>query len=408
MSRPSYVDDRVLTLEEYVDELRQDVGTVITHEDIVRQHGRYWTPWNTEVTRDNVRHLVDGLGDVNPLFRDEEHARSTRYGSLVAPPSFLYTVWYPTGTFMRSIPRGIKSFNSGGEVRCIRPLVLGDRISFRVTSPSEVVMKSHSESSGSIAIVHSTVDYFNQRGELVAIGRGYSIKAPADDFERGQKYAVFDPSANSEELLERIYREQDAEVIRGSTIRYWEDVEVGETFGPVVQGPASQFDNVALFAGSGGYSMKADRLMRTSPYGWDFPMPPHPDTGGFANHEMLMIDERIARMRHGFPRPIVMGQHRMSQMPVVLTNWIGDDGFLWHFSNQLRRVVFIGDTVWTTGEVVDKYRHGRHHVVAVATVGRNQRNEVVCRGTGAVLLPSRSGGPVTFPAPTAEEAPQDG
>lgn len=395
----SYVDSRTWNLEDYAEHLRSEIGTVIEREEIVAQHGPYWTPWNTEVTVDGIRHLVDGVADVNPLFRDRRYALRSRYGDIVAPPAFLYTVWYPTGTFMRRIPQGIKSFNSGGAMELFRPLLVGDRLSFKLVSPSRVEIKSGSRSSGKILLVYSDVEYYNQRGELVAIGQGYSIKAEAGSFEENARYGDREISSYTPAELADIYESQDAEVVRGETPLYWEDVEPGDALGPTVHGPASQFDNVAMFAGSGGYSLKADRIMRTSPYGWDFPMPPHPDTGGFANHEMIMIDGRIATARHGLPGPFVMGQHRMSQYPILLTNWMGDDGFLWRYSNQLRSLVFVGDTVWHTGDVVSKRIDGDRRVVEVSTTGTNQRGEVVSRGTASVLLPSRDDGPVRLPVP---------
>lgn len=52
---------------------------------------------NKEVTRDSVRHFAQGMGDPNPLWQDEKYARRTRWGGLIAPPTYLYTVIYPTG-----------------------------------------------------------------------------------------------------------------------------------------------------------------------------------------------------------------------------------------------------------------------------------------------------------------------
>jgi acyl dehydratase len=51
--------------------------------------------FNELASKDAIRHFCDGIGDPNPLFRDEEYAKKTRYGSIVAPPSWLYSV-FPT------------------------------------------------------------------------------------------------------------------------------------------------------------------------------------------------------------------------------------------------------------------------------------------------------------------------
>jgi acyl dehydratase len=47
-------------------------------------------PYLTEATRDAIRHWAEALGDDNPLWRDAEYARTTRWGTIIAPPTMLY------------------------------------------------------------------------------------------------------------------------------------------------------------------------------------------------------------------------------------------------------------------------------------------------------------------------------
>ena len=48
--------------------------------------------WNDYATQDAIRQFADGVGDKNPLWRDSDYASKTRWASLLAPPSFLYSV----------------------------------------------------------------------------------------------------------------------------------------------------------------------------------------------------------------------------------------------------------------------------------------------------------------------------
>ena len=48
---------------------------------------------NRNVSEETIRKFVNGTGDINPLYRDQEYAKKTRYGKLVAPPSWLYSVF---------------------------------------------------------------------------------------------------------------------------------------------------------------------------------------------------------------------------------------------------------------------------------------------------------------------------
>src|SRR6202041_3875634 len=47
-------------------------------------------PWCHEATRDNIRHYAHGIGDDNPLWCDPDYAAKTRYGGIIALPSFLF------------------------------------------------------------------------------------------------------------------------------------------------------------------------------------------------------------------------------------------------------------------------------------------------------------------------------
>jgi hypothetical protein len=49
-------------------------------------------PHNYEVTWDGTRHFAAGYGDDNPLWSDPEYGKTTRWGALIAPPNFLYTM----------------------------------------------------------------------------------------------------------------------------------------------------------------------------------------------------------------------------------------------------------------------------------------------------------------------------
>src|SRR5438128_172145 len=63
--------------------LRQRVGISVRKPSV---------PHNFEVTWDGVRHFSHGYGDDNPLWCDPNYGKSTRWGELIAPPNFLYTM----------------------------------------------------------------------------------------------------------------------------------------------------------------------------------------------------------------------------------------------------------------------------------------------------------------------------
>ena len=49
-------------------------------------------PWCYEATRDNIRHYAHGIGDDTPLWSEPAYAARSCYGTLVAPPSFVFAL----------------------------------------------------------------------------------------------------------------------------------------------------------------------------------------------------------------------------------------------------------------------------------------------------------------------------
>ena len=69
----------------------------ITAEMIADIRGRIGVDWrprepyfNVEATQDTIRHFAHGIGDDNPLWCEPACAKTTPYGCVLAPPSFLY------------------------------------------------------------------------------------------------------------------------------------------------------------------------------------------------------------------------------------------------------------------------------------------------------------------------------
>ena len=64
--------------EEAIDNARAMIGRRLRPEG----------PYVQDVTVDTIRTFCNGIGELNPLYRDLEYGRSTRYGSIIAPPMF--------------------------------------------------------------------------------------------------------------------------------------------------------------------------------------------------------------------------------------------------------------------------------------------------------------------------------
>jgi acyl dehydratase len=99
----------------------------------------------------------------------------------------------------------------------------------------------------------------------------------------------------------------------------------------------------------------------------------------------------------GMPAAYDYGSQRGALASHLMTNWIGNDGWLALHDVEYRGMVFLGDTVWFKGSVTRKFTQGANRFVEVALRGVNQRGETPLRGRAVAALPSREGGPVVIP-----------
>ena len=238
--KSSLIEGRIT--EEGLAELRSRVGKKLRI-----------TPFNSLASKDAIRHFVDGVGDVNPLFSDEGYAKGTRYGRLIAPPSWPYSVfptWIPQGL------KGVHAFHSGNDWTFYRPIYEGDTITPELTFTH--FEEKESKFAERIVIVHYDDNYFNQHGEVVANAKAWSVRAERKSAKKKGKYSdITLPHPWTAEELEDIEREALDEEIRGGQVRYWEDVSEGEELRPLVKGPLGITDMVAYCIGSCPVALKA-------------------------------------------------------------------------------------------------------------------------------------------------------
>ena len=366
-------------------------GRVLTSEDF-RSRGPGWVgnilsdnTLNREATEDGIRIFVNGEGDLNPLYRDPDYAKNTKYKCLIAPPNYLYTVTYAQSPLDHGpmIPQ-IAGYYSGCDREWFKPICVGDKFTYRVMCPSDnVEMKS--KWAGRKVLSYEQCDYYRQGGDLVAGYSCYDQWVDVNDVTRLNAHAnteIEETPVYTKKEIEEIYAAQDREEIRGANPRYWEDVKVGDELVPVVRGPLSQVEMAAWQAGGHAHNL-SDRLNRVI---WK------------------KIPWAETRMEYGVTivkRHFAVGQQLEAWRYILVTNWMGDDGFLWKFSAQIRRFVMEGDTTWVKGKVTKKYCDDGKYCVDIDIQNVMQTGAVSVTGGATVILPSREHGPVVYPQPYA-------
>jgi len=362
---------------ELIEEMRGKIGLKLRVEDAV---------FNEEATRTAIRKFADGIGDPNPLWRDREYARKTRYGEIVAPPSWVLSVL----SAIQFGWRGIAGFHSGSEFFFYKPVLAGDKITpeerftgFEGPKPSgfaELMVVDYFENL-----------YFNQQGETVCKMVLWIIRTERKRArEKGKYQSILLPHPWKEEELKKIEQEIVREEIRGGNPRYWEDVQTGDDLPPLVKGPLGLTDMVAFFVGGGSPVKLEAHSVALQKYkekpNWAFR---DPQTSAlepiFAVHY-----NKSASNAMGLPYPYDVGTQRHCWQIQFLTHWMGNDGWLKRCRAEYRKFVYLSDVLWFKGKVVNKYVDEQGEpCVDIDTSAVNQRGEEVMPGNATVVLPSR-------------------
>jgi len=367
-----------LITDEALEAWRKRIGTKLRIRNI----------FNELASKDAIRKFADGIGDINPLWHDEGYAKKTRYGRIVAPPSWVYSV-YPTWV-LQGLP-GVHAFHSGNDWEFYKPIFEGDKITPESIFTGFEVKKS--EFAGKMVIEYQEARFYNQRQELVSKAKVWLVRAERRAArEKGKYHQIKLPHPWTEEELRRVEEEVLAEKIRGSKVRYWEDVKVGEELVPVIKGPLGLTDMIAYCVGAASVQVLAHgaslRLYRKRP-AWAFR-----DPNTFALEPIYGVHyNKAAANAAGLPYPYDIGAQRHCWLIHLLTNWMGDEGWLKRNYAEYRRFVYFSDVVWFKGRVTRKYiDEDGEYCVDIETSGVNQRGEETMPGHSTVVLPSREAG----------------
>ena len=345
-------------------------------------------PYLTEVTRDSIRHWAHATGDRNPLYLDENYARASRYGGLIAPPCQLYAFSRISIGYRGGLP-GVHAFFAGSHWRWHEPIRVGERIAPEVTFKDLVELPSRF--AGRMFKQISLISFPGSDGHELAQAESWGMRVERTAAKDKGKYKKLELAAPySREQLDEIAGLYAEEKCRGREPQYFEDVTVGQSIPQIVRGPYTATTAVAFEQGWGGLFIKAhgfwfDYLRRHPAAGmsnaYNIPEPP----------EAVHWDSALARAV-GVPEAYDYGPERVAWLATLLTNWIGDDGFLSELYCEVRRFNLIGDLTYCRGKIVSKeVRDASSGTVKLEIEAVDQRGDSTASGWAQVTLPRRSG-----------------
>lgn len=352
--------------------LQQSVGQPIRVEQ-----------WNHEASWDAIRHYAYGLGDDNPLFCDIDYAETTPYGSLLAPPTYLFTAF--DGAVGWGLP-GVQPIYAGTEWRFHRRLRRGERIFARATFGP--VRRTSGSNARDIVLQSALCHYENERGELIGEAVARTFRVPRRASTTGLAYQPRSEHRYTDEELDRIRLDAVGEYRRGSGTL--DGIAPGDLVPSVVKGPIGRIDMTAYYAGcpgSPGYkscelAWKYRHWARTAADR----LPSNYDPSYFGEPVLPSIghQDTDAAVELGMPNAYNNGPQRVGWFAHCVTNWMGDGAFLRGLNVRLTRPEIFGDVVRIGGRVT-AVEAGARPVIRVELSATNQLGEVTATGDAEIV-----------------------
>jgi acyl dehydratase len=368
-------------------------GAKITDEGIAKIRQRIGEgfpgrrPWRTEATRDAIYHLALAIGDLSPLYIDEDYARKTRWGTLIAPPIIVQSMDTLRAVGHSGLPEGlpgVHSIWSGSHYDWELPVKLNDRITHKCYL-KDVVEKESAFGGGRGVYQTYEAKYWNQDGAFVGTRQDTWIRIERAKTAETKKYGKIELAKWGKDDITRFMDEYYA--YKRTTERYWDDVKVGDKLGRIIKGPLTPTAEIAFESYFGVYLVgnnvaanlyrKHPALMIPNEQG--VPEPP----------QRVHWDNHFTQRLLGLPGAYDLGPERCSWLIQGVTDWIGDNGFLTMLDCQYRKFNYMGDVTWVQGEVQEKFERDGKAMVKVYVECVNHRDEVTAKGVAEAELARR-------------------
>lgn len=138
--------------------------------------------WGAEVSSATIKRWAIANEDFNALWFDDEYAKKSRWGGIIAPPMYLLSchdgLGYPMELFLYmeenldKFPNYAGTVQGGIEWEFFEPVRPGDMISFKHRL-ADVYWKAGKENR--LLFIAGETTLTNQKGQLVATNRGSAI-----------------------------------------------------------------------------------------------------------------------------------------------------------------------------------------------------------------------------------------
>jgi amino acid adenylation domain-containing protein len=337
--------------------------------------------WNSVASTDAIRHYCYGTSDGNPLWLDPSYGRNSRHGRNLAPPGFICSVLYP---FLHGAPTEAPLFSLIGSISVEWHSRIFEGDSITAEARQGAVTASFDRAGRGIAIVPAETIYRNQQDAIVAKANGTMVRIEPRGNDR---FLDRTPSSYTPAQIAAMDRALRCEHRSGEYSPAPRASMPGTSLPIMMCGPLSIGDLICWQAGIGP-SYRAGSLGY-----FDALKSPHttvlnPVTGWPLKYSQQHEDFMMAAQR-GMPAPFDNSLMRFAWIIPMLTDWIGDAGFLRQLTIETGLPLIYGDTTWYRAVIwAEKHDRSRElRQLELRITGVNQLGQTTTTGSAILELP---------------------
>ncbi len=279
------------------------------------------------VSAEAIRRFAEAVGETDPIYLDEDYAKTTPYGRIIAPPTFCFTLRYPPIPDIWIAPAGrihaMQSFSYNRSLFAGESVMCGQRLSNAYEKEGR---------NGVMVFLEQERTVYDQAGEVICSNRMTTIT-------RGSLFEARNAAASAGESA---LRQQPAQAV--STPIFTQ----GQSLPAITLPPVTRMD-IVKYAGAV----------------WD--------------HNAIHLQDEAAQ-EVGFPSVIAHGMLSAALQGRVAQKWTGGGYSFTGMQMRLNKPVFPGDELTFSGTVTQV----QGPEVEIAFKVSSQRKEQVLSG-GVVM-----------------------
>jgi acyl dehydratase len=345
---------------------------------------------NEYMTTDLIRHFCEATGDRNPLFTNEEYAKKSVWGGIVAPPTITDAIavsWPTARGKLADLDFELAGLPAGSKRQWFAPIRPGERYHL-VDEFVGLTEKKRPAGAPRLFVEERKRNYINQNNVTTAVVYCHMVhqatpKGPLAEFKAGNrpKHKFTDAERDA------IYKGYDTETRRGANTLKWDEVSLGENVKPLLVGPVSTWDTAAWLAALAGYCMAFDLQWDISKADFAFAFFDKENNFWKCGGEGHLADGLGHSIAFSGGRAFTYGSQIEALIVRSINNWMGDGGFLKELDCQFRNIPLLHDVYNINATVTNKQKVGQEKLVDLKVQGQNQDGLPIVIGTAQIRLP---------------------